>query len=419
MKRLSMLKALSAIVPAIAFLTLAMSCQGVRAQSGDVTITIESGGRTRTSILHVPPSYEAGSPVPLVILMHGGGGNGAQAQRAYGMDAVADREGFFVAYPNGTGRIGSLFTWNAANCCSYAYENNVDDVGFLRALVEEIERTYSIDPRRIYATGMSNGGMMTYRLGCQMSDKLAAIAPVAGALNETTCTPTHPLPVIVFHGTDDQHVPYYGGVGPETLYPRVDEPVSHAIGFWVGRDQCVTTPVTETSASGNIITDTYSGGVRGTEVILYTIRDGGHAWPGGTGSATGDVPTQEISASELIWEFFARHPKADAAAAPAVRVSSPNGGEKPRQGQTLEVTWSVDGTSDIASAELWLSADGGASYTARIAAVDDPDARSYAWTIPADLAKGKHYRIRVVVTTREGLAGVDDSDADFRVRKAR
>ena len=412
-------KGLVAIVPVIALLALAIGCHGVRAQSGDRTITIESGGRIRTSILHVPPSYADGTPMPLVLFMHGGGGNGAQAQRSYGMDAVADREGFLVAYPNGTGNFGNLLTWNAANCCSYAYENNVDDVGFLRALVEELERTYSIDPRRIYATGMSNGGMMTYRLGCRMSDKLAAIAPVAGALNETSCTPSDPLPVIVFHGTDDQHVPYNGGVGPETLYPRVDEPVSHAIDFWVGRDQTVTTPVTETSASGNIITDTYGGGVRGTEVVLYTIRDGGHAWPGGAGSATGDVPTQEISASELIWAFFERHPKAEAPVEPTVRVASPNGGEKPRRGGMLEVNWSVDTASEIVSQELWLSADSGATFGTRIAILDDPAARSYAWTIPADLAKGKHYRIRVVVTTREGLAGIDASDADFRVRKAR
>lgn len=412
-------RVVSATAFMIVFLGLAIGCEGVRAQSGDRTITIESGGRTRTGILHVPPTYVEGTPVPLVILMHGGGGNGAQAQQAYGMDAVADREGFLVVYPNGTGRLGNLFTWNAANCCSYAYENNVDDVGFLRALVEELERTYSIDPRRIYATGMSNGGMMTYRLGCRMADKLAAIAPVAGALNETTCTPSDPLPVIVFHGTDDQHVPYNGGVGPETLYPRVDQPVSSAIGFWVGRDLCSTTPVTETSASGNIITDAYGGGVRGTEVVLYTIRDGGHAWPGGTGSATGDVPTQEISASEIIWAFFARHPKADSPASTAVRVSSPNGGEKPRRGSLFELTWSVDGPGDIASHELWLSADGGVTYPTRIATVEDPDARSYAWTVPGDLAKGRHYRIRVVVTTREGLTGVDQSDADFRVRKAR
>ena len=412
-------KGLFAIVPVIAFLAVAMSCQGVRAQSGDVTITIESGGRTRTSILHVPSSYVEGTAVPLVILMHGGGGNGAQGQRAYGMDAVADREGFLVAYPNGTGNFGNLLTWNAANCCSYAYENNVDDVGFLRALVDELERTYSIDPRRIYATGMSNGGMMTYRLGCQMADKLAAIAPVAGALNETSCTPSDPLPVIVFHGTDDQHVPYNGGVGPETLYPRVDEPVSHAIDFWVGRDQCVTTPVTETSPSGNITTDTYGGGVRGTEVVLYTIRDGGHAWPGGAGNPIGDEPTQEISASELIWEFFERHPKADAPVEPVVRVVTPNGGEKPRRGQMFEMTWSVDTASEVASQELWLSADSGATFGTLVASLDDPDARSHAWTIPTDFAKGKHYRIRVVVTTREGLTASDASDADFRVRKAR
>lgn len=406
---------------ALTSMSLALACTGASAQSGaaDRTISIAHDGRARSSILHVPPSYVEGSPMPLVLLLHGGGGNGAQAQASYRMDPVADREGFLVAYPNGTGRLGNLLTWNAANCCSYAFENDVDDVGFLAALIDEIERTYSVDPRRIYATGMSNGGMMTYRLGCRMADRLAAIAPVAGALNETTCTPADPLPALVFHGTDDQHVPYNGGVGPETLYPRVDKSVQSAVDFWVARNLCETTPVTDTSQSGNVITTTYGGGIRDTEVVLVTIVDGGHAWPGGAGSATGDVPTQEISASELIWAFFARHPKVSEPAGPDVRVVSPNGGEKPRRGSLVDVAWVVDGTGDIEATEVWLSSDSGATYPTRLATIDDPAARQFAWTVPTDLAKGKHYRIRVTVTTREGLAGADASDGDFRIRKRR
>lgn len=406
---------------AVTAATLSLACAGARAQSGssDHTVSVDHDGRTRTCILHVPPSYVEGSPVPLVLLLHGGGGNGAQAQASYRMDPVADREGFIVAYPNGTGRFGSVLTWNAANCCSYAYENGVDDVGFIDALITEIERTHSIDPRRIYVTGMSNGGMMTYRLGCRLAGRIAAIAPVAGALNETTCEPADPLPVIVFHGTGDRHVPYEGGVGPDTLYPRVDESVQSAIDFWVGRDGCVTPAGTSTSPSGNIVTDTYGGGIRGTEVVLVTIVDGGHAWPGGRGSATGDEPTQEISASETMWAFFARHPKTDAGAAPSVRVATPNGGEKPRRGETVDVVWEADSPGDFAAAEVWLSADGGATFATRIAIIDDPQVRHFAWTIPADTAKGKRFRIRVTVSTREGASGSDSSDGDFRIRKAR
>lgn len=405
------------VVTVLALAALLIGCRGARAQSGNRTIALDVDGRTRTSIVHVPPSYDGSRAVPLVILMHGGGGNGAQAERAYGMDPIADRESFIVAYPNGSSRALNLLTWNAGNCCGYAYENSVDDVAFLRALVDELERTYSIDPRRIYATGMSNGGMMTYRLGCQLSDKLAAIAPVSGALNDETCTPAFPLSAIIFHGTDDQHVPYYGGYGSASLYPHEDRPVSYAVSFWVARDECSPVPVTETSASGNIVTDTYGGGIGGSEVVLYTIRGGGHAWPGSAGSVTGDVPTQEISASELMWEFFKRHPKVDASTETTVRVASPNGGERFRRGRTMNVSWLVDSASDVVSQELWLSADGGATYTTQIAEAVDPSSRGFSWSIPRDLAKGKHYRVRVVVTTRDGATVMDESDADFRIKK--
>jgi polyhydroxybutyrate depolymerase len=311
MKRMFVVLALAAV---------ALGCRGVRAQTGDRTISLVVGGRTRTAIVHVPPGYVPGRPTPVVLLLHGGGGNGAQAERSYGMNPIADREGFLVVYPNGTSRGTGLLTWNAANCCAFAYENDVDDVGFISALLDELEREYAVDARRIYATGMSNGAMMTYRLGCRLANRLAAIAPVAGALNETSCEPAAPLPVIVFHGTADQHVPYDGGMGAASLYPHVDTPVSAAVSFWVQRDKCRPAPSTETSPSGRIRTDTYGGGVGGAEVVLYTVIGGGHAWPGGrAGSALGDTPTQEISASELMWAFFARHPKPDPTA-PAVPV---------------------------------------------------------------------------------------------------
>ena len=297
--------------PALAACLLLAALAGGRgAVAADTAVQIEWGGRIRTAILHSPPAGDGTSPRPLVLLLHGGGGHGAQAQASCGMDAVADREGFLVAYPDGTSAFGNLLTWNAANCCGYAWENDVDDAGFLRALVGEIARRHPVDPRRVYATGMSNGGMMSYRLGCRAADLFAAIAPVAGALNETVCSPAAPLPVIVFHGTDDQQVLYDGGFGPNQITPRFDQPVSHAVAFWVAHDRCATTPETKTSPSGAIVRDTWSGGTDGAEVVLTTVVGGGHAWPGSVAPRPGaDPPTQEISASELMWAFFARHPK--------------------------------------------------------------------------------------------------------------
>jgi polyhydroxybutyrate depolymerase len=396
----------------LALLLLACGCVRGRAQTSDREISLESGGRTRTCVVHVPPSYASERPVPLVLLLHGGGGNGAQAATAYGMNPIADREGFIVAYPNGTSAGLNLLTWNAANCCSYAYEHQVDDVGFIAALIDEMSRQYAIDARRIYVTGMSNGAMMTYRLGCQLADRIAAIAPVSGSLNDTACAPPVPLPVIIFHGTDDQHVLYNGGYGPHQLSRHYDNPVSYAVSFWVSHDGCNPTPQTVTSPSGNIVTNTYSSGRGNSEVVLYTIRGGGHAWPGGMrGSYPGaDEPTQEISASELMWEFFKRHPKP---AAPAtVRVTSPNGGETVRRGDTVRIAWMLEGPADVASQEIALSADSGATFTIPVAAGLDPSARSFAWTVPDSLPKGKRYRVRVTA----GDAS-DASDADFRVRR--
>jgi polyhydroxybutyrate depolymerase len=225
------------------------------------------------------------------------------------MSEKSDEEGFLVVYPNGTGRLDEfLLTWNAGTCCGYALEHNIDDVGFIRTLLERLEQQVRIDPSRIYVTGISNGGMMTYRLACDLADTVAAIAPVAAALNEEDCSPSRPVSVIIFHGTADEHVPYNGGIGSKARDERVDKPVRYAVSFWVNRNRCSPNPVVE--EFGSIRKETYGGGIDGTEVVLYTILGGGHAWPGGEkGYRWGDEPTKEISATDLMWEFFASHPK--------------------------------------------------------------------------------------------------------------
>jgi polyhydroxybutyrate depolymerase len=267
---------------------------------------------TRTYLLHLPSQLPK-TPLPLVIVMHGGGGNAENAIRMTQMNPKSDQEGSIVVYPNGSGRFeDKLLTWNAWNCCGYALQEQIDDVGFIRALIEKLEREYSIDSKRIYATGLSNGGMMAYRLGCELSDKIAAIAPVAGALNTDHPKALNPISVIIFHGTADEHVLYEGGRPKKTMErsSRIDKPVAYAVNFWVTHNQCSQTPKNETE--GSIIKESYSGGKNGTEVVLYTIQDQGHAWPGGEkGRRFGNVdkPTNVISATDLIWEFFKKHPK--------------------------------------------------------------------------------------------------------------
>ncbi len=279
-------------------------------EPGDYEQSLTHAGRTRTYTVHLPRGVGAAHAFPLVIVLHGGGGNSENAARMSGFSALADQENFIVVYPDGTGRLGDvLLTWNAGNCCGYALDNNVDDVGFIRALIAQLQRDYPIDTRRVYATGMSNGGMMSYRLGCELSDHLAAIAPVAGALN-VECKPSTPISVIAFHGTADQHVLFDGGAPKIKAdpHPREDQSVAYAMNFWAQHNRCEATPQRE--ERGHVIHETYTNCANGVAVELYAITGEGHTWPGGQrGSALGDVPTRDISATNVMWEFFKAHPK--------------------------------------------------------------------------------------------------------------
>lgn len=278
--------------------------------SANTAHTLTYNGIERTYLLHVPASYNDNAPTPLVIALHGGGGNAEHQQRQSNFDPLADEQGFIVVYPNGTGRFNeTLLTWNGGTCCGYAQENNVDDVGFIRALVTELQASFNIDPKRIYATGMSNGGIMSYRLACEAADLIAAIAPVSGTQNLEDCRPSQPVSVIHFHGTADGQVPYDGGVGPNSTTGVNYASVSDSLAFWILRDNCPSRA--EIEQSGEVTHLTYSPCAAGTSVELYKIEGGGHAWPGaeGPGWVGGDEPTQAISATQLIWKFFAAHPK--------------------------------------------------------------------------------------------------------------
>lgn len=273
------------------------------------TETLVHDGVTRSYVLHVPDHLPPGRHA-LVLVFHGGGGNAENAARMSGMSAIADREGFIVAYPNGSGRLQNrLLTWNVGNCCGYALDHRVDDTGFIRALIEKLEATQPVDARRVYATGMSNGGMMAYRVGCELADKVAAIAPVAGAL-AGECRPVAPVSVIAFHGTADQHVRYEGGapVRKADTHPRSDRAVRDTLGFWVEQDRCARHETF--SAAPAVAVDAWSRCRGNAAVQLYTLQGFGHAWPGGQrGSWLGDSPEAAVSASEVMWRFFSEHPK--------------------------------------------------------------------------------------------------------------
>ena len=254
--------------------------------SGSAEHTLRFGGLSRTYRTYRPAVLPIDSAVPLVVVLHGGMGSGKHAERAYGWDARADRGQFVVAYPDGVGR-----TWNAGpGCCGPAVRDGVDDVGFLEQLIAAVGTTAPIDPARVYVTGMSNGGMMAYRLACE-STRFAAIAPVAGTL--VTDCPRPPLTsVLHIHGTADPTVPYDGGPGNRNdgRMVNINGPaVPDLIASWRAAGGCG--PPTEGVAEA--VTTSITACPGGREIELVTIAGAAHKWPG--------------TATDTIWSFFSRH----------------------------------------------------------------------------------------------------------------
>lgn len=226
-----------------------------------------------------------------------------------------DEAGFIAVYANGTGRFERMLTWNAGNCCGYAMRNNVDDVGFVRTLLDDLASAAKIDQDRVYATGMSNGAMISYRLASELSDRIAAIAPVAGPMGTETCIPKRPAPVMHFHGTDDEFAAFQGGPGPKSISQTDFYSVEHSIEAWVKANGCPAKPTItkepDRADDGMTVTrKTYGPGRTGSEVVLLVIESGGHTWPGRE-PRIGRLgkSTRDISANDLMWEFFQRRPR--------------------------------------------------------------------------------------------------------------
>ena len=275
--------------------------------------TLIHDGIERSYVVRVPSRLAPqGGRVPLVLVLHGGGGNADNAESMTGFTAKAEKEGFIVVYPEGSGRFRKRhLTWNAGHCCGIAMERRVDDVGFIRALIDKLLVEYPVDPKRIYATGMSNGGMMTHRLGIELSDRLAAIAPVVATLFGDESRPPHPVSALMINGLLDKSVPSEGGPPGGHFTSAWDgtptQPALEQAAFWAKADGCSGDP-TRIDQRRYALTQYHCPAGRAVE--LYLLKDNGHAWPGGQkGSRLGDEPSTALNATDLIWAFFKAHPK--------------------------------------------------------------------------------------------------------------
>lgn len=276
----------------------AQACTGKLPQPLDNTWTLSVGGATRTVNLHVPANYDPTKPAPVVLNFHGFTSNASQEDLLAGMSAKADKEGFIAVHPEG---LGSPQSWNAGACCGYATQNNVDDIAFVNAILDTAEQLLCVDTHRVFSTGMSNGGFLSQRLGCELSTRIAAIAPVAGVMGMKTCSPSRPVPVMEFHGTADPLVPWGGSTS--LGFPSV----SDTFAGWGSRDGCTGQPV-ETFRKGDSHCSTYSACASGTTVTLCTVEGGGHTWPGGLPVPSLGYTTTDLSATDAMWTFFQNNP---------------------------------------------------------------------------------------------------------------
>lgn len=295
---------------------------GLSARGGDrresIKGTLTFQGIERTYLLHVPPSYSGKDPAPLVIFFHGGGGTAASSEKFAGFGPLSDREGFLVVYPDGVGR-----SWNDGREAKKipSQKENVDDIGFVSALLDKLLADYRIDPARVYATGPSNGGIFSHRIGAELSERVAAIAPVIGGMAPAVAKnfhPRKPVPVLMINGTADPLVPFGGG--EIRLFGTGGRgeiiPTDEAVKKWVAHNGCRAEPVVEDMPDVDpgdgtrIRKAVYPGGRQGSEVILYTIGGGGHTWSGGNQylpKAMIGRLSHDMDATKIIWEFFSKH----------------------------------------------------------------------------------------------------------------
>ncbi|HED17348.1 MAG TPA: hypothetical protein ENI64_11120 [Gammaproteobacteria bacterium] len=286
-------------------------------------LTLPYDNRLRQYNLYIPSNWNEQKKLPVVIMLHSGGGNAAMFEERTGMTRKAETEGFIVVYPQGTGYTHDRFyTWNSGHCCFYALEKQVDDVGFVRELILKLVERLHIDKHRIYVAGFSNGGMLAYRLGAAMPDVLAAIAPLSATIGGRAGpdepefripAPVRTLPLITMHGLADQQIPYDGGQGSKAFAERTDISVEMSLRYWMQAASCHSGQARSSKISKS--TTRYQFACDKTAVELYTLEGMGHAWASEVRNgwrveyALLDEPDMTVSATDIVWDFFKHHPR--------------------------------------------------------------------------------------------------------------
>ena len=288
---------------ALSLLILFMTLKFAFAAKGRITShELSVDGIKRSYILYEPDGYTQ-KDLPLMIVLHGGLGNAESIMENSGMNDIANSGRFVVAYPNGVpGRFGfaNRRTWNAGGCCGRAAKNNVDDVKFLKEVIENIGTKISIDKRRVYVAGMSNGAMMAYRLAAEIPERIAAVIAVSGALTINDFDSAKNIPVMIIHGTEDENVPISGGSGAMSLAGVSYRPLADTVKLIIRSRQCLA-PVDSTQ-NGRIRVSSYRCS-KGAPVVVVVVIGGGHAWPGGRRKRYENTSDFSFSASKQSWEF--------------------------------------------------------------------------------------------------------------------
>lgn len=278
----------------------------------DYSASLQVGGLTRTYIVHLPMNYHGSSPLPVVFVFHGGSGNARNMNKLTNFNALADRQHFIVVYPQ-----GHQNHWADGRGTTPPERVGINDVLFVSTLIDQLSRNLKIDSARVYAAGISNGGFFVQLLGCELAQKIAAIAVVAATLPTRVaqqCHPSRPMPTLLIHGTDDQFVPFVGGEMTKGSGGSVLS-VSATIATRVLQNAClksiigsVLPPIVNDGTQ--VQQDSYVGCRSDADVTLYTIFGGGHTWPGGYPYLPRIVgkTSRNLDATVAIWDFFQGHP---------------------------------------------------------------------------------------------------------------